>query len=44
MLVDVLYAALHVHRIVNVAHHWEYSPRIIFIFSQRRKDLYHVQD
>jgi hypothetical protein len=44
MLVDVLYAALQTHRIVNVALHQEYSPGIIFIFSQGRKDLYHVLD
>jgi hypothetical protein len=42
MLVDVSYAALQAHGIVNVALHWEYSPGIIFIFSQGRKDLYHV--
>jgi hypothetical protein len=42
MLVHVSYAALQVHGIVNVALHWEYSPGIIFIFSQGRKDLYHV--
>jgi hypothetical protein len=40
--VDVSYAAPQVHRIVNVSLHWEYSPGIIFIFSQGRKDLYHV--
>jgi hypothetical protein len=33
MLVDISYAALHVHVIVNVALHWEYSLSIIFIFS-----------
>jgi hypothetical protein len=31
-----------VHRIVNVALHWEYSPGIVFILSQGRKYLYHV--
>jgi hypothetical protein len=40
--VDVLYAAPQAHRIVNVALHWEYSTYIVFIFSQGRKDLYHV--
>jgi hypothetical protein len=42
MLVDVLYAAPQAHGIVNVALHQEYSPGIVFIFSQGRKDLYHV--
>jgi predicted nicotinamide N-methyase len=42
MLVDVLYAGPQVHEIVNVALHLEYSPSIVFIFSQGRKDLYHV--
>jgi hypothetical protein len=42
MLVDVSYAALQAHEIVNVALHREYSPGIIFIFSQGRKDPYHV--
>jgi hypothetical protein len=41
-VVDVSYAAPQAHRIVNVALHQEYSPGIIFIFSQGRKDLYHV--
>jgi hypothetical protein len=40
--VDVSYAVLQAQRIVNVALHWEYSLGIIFIFLQRRKDLYHV--
>jgi hypothetical protein len=40
--IDVSYAALQVHRIVNVALHREYSPGIIFIFSQGRKNLYDV--
>jgi hypothetical protein len=40
--VDVSYAAPQVHGIVNVALHREYSPGIVFIFSQGRKDLYHV--
>jgi hypothetical protein len=39
MLVDVSYAAPQAHIIVNVALHWEYSPSIVFIFSQGRKDL-----
>jgi hypothetical protein len=42
MLVDVFYAALQVHGIVNVALHREYFPGIILIFSQGRKDPYHV--
>jgi predicted nicotinamide N-methyase len=41
-LVDVSYAASQAHRIVNVALHQEYSPGIVFIFSQGRKDLSHV--
>jgi predicted nicotinamide N-methyase len=41
-LIDVFYVAPQAHRIVNVAFHWEYSPSIVFIFSQGRKDLYHV--
>jgi hypothetical protein len=40
--VDVSYAATQAHGIVNVALHWEYSSGIVFIFSQERKDLYHV--
>jgi hypothetical protein len=40
--VDISYAAPQVHENVNVALHWEYSPGIKFIFSQGRKDLYHV--
>jgi hypothetical protein len=40
--VDVSYAAPQVHGIVNVALHREYSLRIIFIFTQGRKNLYHV--
>jgi hypothetical protein len=43
MLVDVLYVAQHAHRIVNVALPREYSLGIVFIFSQGRKDLYHVK-
>jgi hypothetical protein len=42
MLVDILYAAPQAHEIVNVALHREYSPGIVFIFSQGMKDLYHV--
>jgi hypothetical protein len=42
MLVDVSYAALQAHGIINVALQQEYSPGIAFIFSQGRKDLYHV--
>jgi hypothetical protein len=40
--VDVSYAAPQEHEIVNVALHREYSPGIIFIFSQGGNDLYHV--
>jgi superfamily II RNA helicase len=40
--VDVSYVPLQVHEIVNVALHREYSPGILFIFSQWRKNLYHV--
>jgi hypothetical protein len=40
--VDVSYAALQAHEIVNVALHREYSPGIVFIFSHGRKYLYHV--
>jgi hypothetical protein len=39
-VVDVLYVAAQAHKIVNVALHREYSPGIIFIFSQGRKDLF----
>jgi hypothetical protein len=42
MVVDVSYAALQEHKIVNVALHWEYSLGIVFIFSHGRKGLYHV--
>jgi hypothetical protein len=42
MLVDISHAAPQAHGIVNVAPHRKYSPRIVFIFSQRMKDLYHV--
>jgi hypothetical protein len=41
-VVDVSYAASQAHGIINVALHQEYSPGIIFIFSQWRKCLYHV--
>jgi hypothetical protein len=40
--IDILYAAPQAHKIVNVALHQEYSPGIVNIFSQGRKDLYHV--
>jgi hypothetical protein len=40
--VDVSYAAPQAHGIVNVALHREYYSGIVFIFSQGRKDLYHV--
>jgi hypothetical protein len=42
IFVDVSYAALQTHGIVNVALHQEHSVGILFIFSQGRKDLYHV--
>jgi hypothetical protein len=42
MVVDVLSVAPQAHGIVNVALYREYSPGIIFIFSQGRKDFYHV--
>jgi hypothetical protein len=42
MLVDVSNAAPQEHSIINVALHREYSTGIVFIFSQGRKDLYHV--
>jgi hypothetical protein len=42
MLIDISYAALQVHRIVNLALHWEYSLGIIFVSCQRRKQLYRV--
>jgi hypothetical protein len=42
MLVDISYAVLQANGIINVALHQEYSPGIVFIFSQGRKDLYHV--
>jgi hypothetical protein len=41
-LVDVSYAAPQAYGIVNVALDREYSPGIIFIFSQGRKVLYLV--
>jgi hypothetical protein len=40
--IDVSYAAPQAYEIVNVALHQEYSPGIVFIFFQGRKDLYHV--
>jgi hypothetical protein len=40
--VDISYAAPQVHGIVNVALHREYFLGIVFIFSQGRKNLYHV--
>jgi hypothetical protein len=42
LTVDISYAAPQAHGIVNVALHQEYSPGIVFIFSQGGKDLYHV--
>jgi hypothetical protein len=41
-VVDVSYTTPQAHGIVNVEIHREYSPGIVFIFSQGRKDLYHV--
>jgi hypothetical protein len=40
--VDVFYAAPHVYGIINIALLQEYSPNIIFIFSQGRKNIYLV--
>jgi hypothetical protein len=40
--VDISFAALQAHRIINVELHREYSPGIVFIFFQGRKDLYPV--
>jgi hypothetical protein len=40
--VDISYAYPQAHGIANVALHREYSPGIVFIFSQGRKDIYHV--
>jgi hypothetical protein len=37
--VDVSYASLQAHGIVNVALYREYSPGIVFIFSHGRKDI-----
>jgi hypothetical protein len=42
MLFGVSYAAPQAHGIVNVALHQEYCLGIVFIFSQERKDIYHV--
>jgi hypothetical protein len=42
LVVDVSYAARQAHRIINVALHREYSLGIVFIFSQGRKNVYHV--
>jgi hypothetical protein len=38
----VSYVALQAHGIANVALYREYSPGIVFIFSQGRRDIYHV--
>jgi hypothetical protein len=40
--VDISYVAPQAHGIVSVALHQEHSLGILFIFSQGRKDLYHV--
>jgi hypothetical protein len=40
--VDVSYASPQAHEIVNVTLHRKYSLGIVFIFSQWRKDLYHI--
>jgi hypothetical protein len=37
--VDVSYASLQAHGIINVALYREYSPGIVFIFSHGRKDI-----
>jgi hypothetical protein len=42
MLADVSYAAPQAPEIIDVALHWKYSLGIIFIFSQGKKDLYHI--
>jgi hypothetical protein len=42
VVVDISYAAPQAHGIVNLALHQEYSSGIVFIFSQGRKDMYHV--
>jgi hypothetical protein len=42
VVVDISYVAPQAHGIANVALHRAYSLGIIFIFSQWRKDLYHV--
>jgi hypothetical protein len=42
IVVDISYAAPQAHGIVNVALHQEYSPGIVFIFSQGRNGLYCV--
>jgi hypothetical protein len=39
MLADVSYAAPQAPEIIDVALHWKYS---LFIFSQGKKDLYHI--
>jgi predicted nicotinamide N-methyase len=39
LVVDISYAAPQAHEIVNVALHREYSPDIVFIFSQGRRHL-----
>jgi hypothetical protein len=44
MLVDVSYAALQAHEIVNVVLYREYYRGIVFIFSKGKKDLYHISD
>jgi hypothetical protein len=41
MLVDISYEAPQAHGVINVALHQEYSSGK-FIFSQGKKDLYHV--
>jgi hypothetical protein len=40
--IDVSYVAPQAHGIVSVSLLREYSPGIVFIFSQGRKDLYHI--
>jgi hypothetical protein len=42
LTVDVSYVAPQAHIIINVTLHGEYSLGIVFIFSQGRKNLYHV--
>jgi hypothetical protein len=42
LTIDISYVAPQAHEIINVLLHREYSPGIVFIFSQGKKYLYHV--